>query len=84
MIRFLDDLLLFLVPFLGFAIYLALARKHVLDIDNWRKPTPWLAMAGLIIVIAGFLGSALLGQRNQGAYEPPRMENGVLIPGRFK
>ncbi len=84
MIRFVDDLLLFLVPFVGFAVYLALARKHVLDIDNWRKPTPWLAMAGLLIVISTFIASAIFGERNLGAYEPPRLENGVLIPGRFR
>ncbi len=84
MVRFLDDLLLFFVPFALFATYLIIVRRKVLDLDNWRSPAPWLTLAGLIFVTGSLFYAGLAVPRSTGAYEPPHMENGVLVPGRFK
>lgn len=46
------QLLLFSLPFIGFAIWLYLTKKAQTS-ENWRKgPMPWLVMAGLALAIA--------------------------------
>ncbi|TDR93336.1 DUF6111 family protein [Enterovirga rhinocerotis] len=85
MIRILvQEMALFLSPFLLYAIVLVLQRKHVLDLQHWSRSAAWLAMAGLLLVIGGFVYAGLFGKQNTGAYVPPHMEDGKLVPGQFK
>jgi hypothetical protein len=76
--------LLFLLPFLAFAILLLLQRRRVFDIEHWSGPTIWLAMAGCVLVLASFLYKGFVAERPSGGFEPAHMENGQFVPGRFK
>src|SRR5689334_1213005 len=76
--------LLFLLPFLAFGILLLLQKRNVLDIEHWSKPVLWLTAAGLLLVLGSFLYEGLVAERPLGGFEPTHMENGQLVPGRFK
>lgn len=80
----LESLLLFLLPFIGFALYLLARRKPTLDPDHWSKPFLWLVLAGLLIVASSFVASGVFGERHIGGYVPAHVENGVLVPGHFE
>ena len=75
--------LLFLLPFLAFALLLILQKRKVLDIDHWSGPVVWLAMAGLLLVLASFLYKGFFAERPAGGFEPTHIEDGRLVPGRF-
>ena len=76
----LEPLLLFLSPFVAFALFQLLLRR---SIGEMRRLLPILTAAGLVAAIGGFL---FLGfaRRDQGAYVPAHIEDGRLEPGRFK
>jgi asparagine N-glycosylation enzyme membrane subunit Stt3 len=84
MTRYLDDLLLFFFPFVLFAIFLILRKKHVFDRSHWKGVTGWLAIAGAIMVIVAILFQALTVERSTGVYAPARIENGRIVPGRIE
>lgn len=81
---FVESLLLFLLPFLAFAIYLVAARKHALSPDHWSKPFLWLIMAGLVMVAISFIASGIMRERQASGYVPAHIENGKLVPGKFE
>jgi drug/metabolite transporter (DMT)-like permease len=80
----LTEALLFLTPFLIFAVVLLLQRRRILDIEHWSGSTAWLAMAGLLLVLGGFLYKGFVADRPERGFEPAHMENGQFVPGRFK
>lgn len=79
-----EGILLFLLPFAGFAVLLFLQRRRVLHLQAWSSTSAWLAMAGLILVLASFVATGLLADRPQAGFEPTHMENGRVVPGRFR
>ena len=79
-----ESVLLFLVPFAAFAVMLVLMRRKVLDPDHWSRAGLWLAGAGMLLVAATFVGTALLGERHTGAFVPAHIENGRVVPGGFR
>ena len=45
----------------------------------------WLVAAGLALMVAGLVFTALMGQGQvEGTYEPPRFEGGRIVPGTVK
>jgi hypothetical protein len=80
----LDELLLFLLPFAIFGLLLVLRRKKLLDIESWSASAAWLAMAGLVLVIASLVYAGAFVDRPESGFEPAHMENGRLVPGRFR
>ena len=80
----LQELALFLVPFVLFAGLLVLQRKRVLLIESWSRHAVWLATAGLALVVGSFVLAGLFGEQHTGAYVPPHMENGRPVPGTFR
>jgi hypothetical protein len=84
MMRFIEETLLFLVPFTAFAIYLLARRRNPLLWASWNKDASWLVIAGLACVIVSLLATFLLSDRQTGAFVPAHMENGRLVPGQFK
>ena len=85
MIRALSgEALLFFVPFVVFALYLMLRRRNPLTLAAWSDATLWLVIAGLACAVAGVLFTAVTAERQTGAFEPPHMEDGRLVPGRFR
>ena len=48
-------------------------------------PWFWLVTAGLALMVAGLVFTALMGQgQMEGTYEPPRFEGGRVVPGTVK
>ncbi|HEX5867761.1 MAG TPA: DUF6111 family protein [Beijerinckiaceae bacterium] len=78
------EVLLFFVPFVLFALFLLLRRRNPLHMTAWNDSTAWLAIAGLVCVILGFLYTGLTAERSTGAFEPPHLENGRVVPGQFR
>ncbi len=79
-----QELLLFLLPFVAFAVYLILLRRNPLIWSHWSDQAIWLTIAGLAIVIASLLTFGLMTERQTGAFVPTHMENGRVVPGQFK
>ena len=80
-----ESLGLFLLPFLLFAVYLALRMRWPLAIEHWtRSRVSILVMVGLAAALAGLAGASLFAPRGQGVYVPAHLENGVLVPGRIE
>jgi hypothetical protein len=70
----------FLLPFIGFFTY----RYLVTDGRSLLQNTPWLILciAGLALLIASLFTLALTGGWDTGgAYVPPRVEDGRIVPG---
>jgi hypothetical protein len=49
-----------------------------------ERPVGTLVIAGLICVILALIFTALTAERPTGAFEPTHLENGRVVPGRFK
>ncbi len=83
MIRYVDELGLFLLPFALFVLFLAVSGREVFAPEHWRGARGWLAIAGVGLAIAGLVTETLLLERHGGVYHPAHMENGRLVPGGF-
>lgn len=80
----LDAVMLFLVPFVAYALLLGLRRRYPFVLDSWtRGPLATLAVTGLALAVAGALLTGLFANRHKGAYVPAHIENGKLVPGRI-
>ena len=78
------EALLFFLPFALFALFLILTRRNPLRLAAWSESTAWLVIAGLVCVIVGLVVTGITSERQAGAFEPPHMENGRLVPGQFR
>jgi hypothetical protein len=75
---------LFLSPFLLYAGVLLLQRRNVMKVESWSASSAWLAIAGLLLLLGSFIYTGLIAERPLGGFEPTHMENGQLVPGRFR
>ncbi len=81
----LDILVPFLLPFAGYALFLALRRRYPFVASAWtRGPVAALVVAGLALAVLSLLAAGLLWPRGRGDYVPAHIENGVLVPGRME
>lgn len=80
----LQELVLFLLPFVAFAIYLLIRRRNPLLWSSWSAQSVWLVIAGLAVVVVSLVATGILADRQTGSYVPSHMEDGRLVPGRFK
>ena len=80
------QLILFLLPFVGWAIFLLVTRGLTATRSQYFiGPMPyWLAVAGLALSIAGFLTLGVTSEREDGVYRPLVFEDGKLVPGEFQ
>jgi hypothetical protein len=83
MSRFIEELSLFLLPFLLFFLFLVATRREAFSPEHWRGARGWLAILGVGLAIAGLVVETLWLDRYTGVYVPAHMENGKLIPGHF-
>ncbi|WP_417672132.1 DUF6111 family protein [Roseibium sp.] len=81
----LSHLLLFFLPFVGYAVWLWINKKAQTS-ENWRNgPNGWLALAGIGLVLASLVIFASFKKMPEGTeYRPSRMEDGVFIPGGYE
>ena len=80
------ELVLFLAPFVAYAIFLVATRAHVFDRVSWPPKTlALLAIAALVMVLGSFLVlSQYSGAPPGSTYEPAHMEDGKFVPGRTR
>ncbi len=81
----LTQLVLFLLPFLAYALWIWLSKRSRHP-ENWtRGPVAWLTLAGLLLVIVSFVFLDTFNQAPEGTqYRPSEMRDGVFVPGRFE
>jgi hypothetical protein len=78
------EALLFFLPFALFALFLILRRRNPFRVAAWSESTAWLVIAGLVCVVLAFLYTGITAERQTGAFEPPHLENGRVVPGQFR
>ncbi|MGA2045085.1 MAG: DUF6111 family protein [Roseiarcus sp.] len=81
----LEPTLLFLSPFLAFALYLAARARYPLAVEHWtRGRVSTLTLVGLAIAVLGMIAFGLTAPRGRGVYVPAHIDNGELVPGHIK
>ena len=86
----LQFLLLLMLPAALYFGWLWLARRTGRGPAGGATPLQdgpwfWLVTAGLALMVAGLVFTALIGQGHvEGTYEPPRFEGGRVVPGTVK
>ncbi|MET0313837.1 MAG: DUF6111 family protein [Hansschlegelia sp.] len=85
MSRIAIQVLLFLLPFFGYAIFLWLTGRGWRAPEHWRGvPLVWLVAAGTAITLLSLAALALTtGGSTRALYVPAHTENGVFVPGRI-
>jgi hypothetical protein len=86
MSRTLIEILLFVAPFVAYAIYLFATERDAREAEHWRRDVlAGLAVAGCLLVIASLIAFAHFGGTPAGGtYTPAHINNGVLVPGEIK
>jgi hypothetical protein len=78
-----EEFLIFILPFAVFAGWLIIRRRNPLDVEHWRPHVYWLCITGLLLAIASLLYAGVSAPRHMGAFAPPHVEGGRLVPGQF-
>jgi hypothetical protein len=87
MIRpFVTELVLFVAPFVAYAIFLIATRAGVLDPQSWPMRTLfWLTGIALVLMIGSFIVIAqFAGNPTGSTYVPAHIEDGKFVPGQIK
>jgi Family of unknown function (DUF6111) len=79
----LTEIVLFLTPFVLYAVFLWATRAGVFHPDSWSWPViVWLTIAALATVVVSFVVMAqFAGQPPHSPYVPAQLEDGKLVPG---
>jgi hypothetical protein len=80
------ELLLFLTPFVLYAVFLWATKSNVLHPEHWPlSRILTLAVIALLLMLGSFLYFAnYTGAPVGSVYEPAHMENGKFVPGRVR
>ncbi|MBI1237049.1 MAG: hypothetical protein GC188_10245 [Alphaproteobacteria bacterium] len=76
-----------LIPLLVYLIWHAYTRRKALKSGQTPPrfrdgPWFWIVLLSLGTGFACFVSVAMMTEPQKGDYQPPHMENGVLVPGR--
>jgi hypothetical protein len=82
----------FVAPFMVYLIWWwATKRREMAAVDgrhlpSWQElPWTWLVMSGSVLLAASLILGVIFGSDpRDGVYTSPRLENGVIIPGRIE
>ncbi|MBR0846032.1 hypothetical protein JQ607_38065 [Bradyrhizobium liaoningense] len=79
----LTEIGIFLIPFAVYALFLAATRSGLFVQSSWPVyVVARLALAALVLVIAGLIGLAQFsGGGPDSTYVPAHIENGKFVPG---
>jgi hypothetical protein len=80
------EVILFLLPFLLFAVFLWATKAGVLNAESWPiRHVMTLAIIALLLVVGSFIFFAQFSGAPPGStYIPAHMENGKFVPGTTK
>jgi hypothetical protein len=80
----LQSILLFLLPFIGYALYVWMMRRGDALLEN--APWFWLTASGLGIACGALILLAVTGGTDPDVvYQPPHMDpSGEIVPGGFR
>jgi heme/copper-type cytochrome/quinol oxidase subunit 3 len=80
----LTELVLFLAPFVAYAIFLMATRAQVFERASWPpKMLATLAIFALVLMLGSFIGLAHFSGSPPGStYIPAHEEDGRFVPGR--
>ena len=81
------ELLLFIAPFVLYAVFLWATKAGVMDIESWPLTRlAWLTMAALLLVLGSFLYFAHFSGAPPGSmYVPAHIdEKGNFVPGQTR
>jgi hypothetical protein len=77
--------LLFLLPFMLYAVWLLLRRMAPFGRDHWGGGVvSTLTLLGLVIAVVGMFAFGIFADRHLGAYVPAHIENGIVVPGHMQ
>jgi hypothetical protein len=78
------ELVLFLTPFLAYALFLAATRKGLFDSKSWPLDrVGWLVIIAFMMMIGSLFALAEFGGVPPGStYTPAHVEKGKLVPGK--
>jgi len=79
------SLVLFVLPFVLYFLWLGIQRtKDAQAALRSRRHLPWVAAAGLVLAVAGFIFFTDFGGATPDeVYVPPSYKDGKLVPGHF-
>jgi cytochrome c oxidase assembly factor CtaG len=80
------EVVLFLLPFVLYAIFLLATRSRVAHPGSWPlRHVAWLLGAALLLVIGSFVYLANYGGAPVGStYVPAHIEDGKFVPGQVR
>ena len=80
------EVVLFLMPFVLYAVFLWATKAGVLDPQSWPLTRlAWLTIAALALMLGSFLYFAHFSGAPPGStYVPAHIENGKFVPGTTK
>ena len=80
------ELVLFLAPFVVYAIYLIATKAALMTLASWPPKTlATLAIMALVLMIGSFIYFAHFSGAAPGStYEPAHVEDGQFVPGRVR
>jgi Family of unknown function (DUF6111) len=82
----LEGVVLFLLPYVGFAGYLLVRGQNPLQPDVWsRKSLSWLTILALAMCIASVIVVGARREVQSGTFVPSHVEkDGTFVPGGFR
>jgi hypothetical protein len=82
----LTEIVLFLAPFVAYAIFLLATRMEPFDRASWPpKVVAALAIAAAVLVFGAFVILTQYSAAPPGSvYKPAHIENGKFVPGEIK
>ena len=82
----LTEIVLFLAPFAGYAIFLLATRAQLFGPDSWPpKVLVALSIAAIVLVFGAFVVLTHFSGAPPGSvYRPAHVEDGKFVPGEIK
>ncbi len=80
------ELLLFLAPFVLYAVFLWATKAGVMDPESWPLPRiAWLVIVSLVLMVGSFVFFAhFTGSPPGSVYVPAHIEDGKFVPGQTR
>jgi len=80
------EIVLFLLPFVLYAVFLVATRASVLHPASWPLPhLGWLVAVALLLVVGSFIYFANYSGAPVGStYVPAHIEDGKFVPGQVR